>query len=207
VPNVVYHRPVLNSPEVRVFIPENLEDYPLYSGSSHIISPNYSLGRSEGPSTSSQFPSKIDYSSISRDPSPFDYISFLHYYLLEAIKDLVQQSFEIFDNLHYIPHISSPKSTMAGVGGGGSAQVNTPPPPPRIFPKVVARYSPLSLPTNLHDLPENYMKSLPKFIGEGDLTTTEHMTLFDQFADILGIEYVDVYMILFVQTFEGQVRT
>jgi hypothetical protein len=51
------------------------------------------------------------------------------------------------------------------------------------------------------------MKSLPKFTGEGDLTTTEHMALFDQFVDILGIEYEDVYMRLFVQTFEGQVKT
>jgi hypothetical protein len=120
----------------------------------------------------------------------------------------MQQSFEIFDNLHYSPHISSPKPTMAGVGGGGGGggQVNPPPPPPRIFSKVAARYAPLDLPTNLHDLPDNYMKILPKFTGEGDLTTTEHMEFFDQFVDILGIEYEYVYMRLFVQTFEGQVQ-
>jgi hypothetical protein len=85
--------------------------------------------------------------------------------------------------------------------------VNPPPPPPRIFSKVATRYAPLSLPTNLHDLPDNYMKILPKFIGDGVLTTTEHMVFFDQFDDIIGIEYEYVYMILFVQTFEGQVRT
>jgi hypothetical protein len=89
---------------------------------------------------------------------------------------LVQQFFEIFDNLHYNPRISSPKPTMVGVGGGGGGggggQVNPPPPPPRIFSKVASRYAPLSLPANLNDLPDNYMKSLPKFMGEGDLTTT-----------------------------------
>jgi hypothetical protein len=56
----------------------------------------------------------------------------------------VQKSFEIFDNLHYIPRISSLKLTMPGVGGGGGGggQVNPPPPPPRIFSKVIAIYSP-----------------------------------------------------------------
>jgi hypothetical protein len=53
-----------------------------------------------------------------------------------------------------------------GAGAGGKAQ------PPRIFSKVAARYAPLVLPIVLHDLPENYMKRLPKFTGEGDLTTT-----------------------------------
>jgi hypothetical protein len=50
------------------------------------------------------------------------------------------------------------------------------------------------------------MKNLPKFTREGDLTATEHINFFDQFVDILGIEHEDVYSILQVQTFEGQVR-
>jgi hypothetical protein len=61
-----------------------------------------------------------------------------------------------------------------GVGGGGGGGQG-PPPPPRIFSKVASRYSPLVLPVPLHDLPENYMKNLPKFTGEGDITTTEHI--------------------------------
>jgi hypothetical protein len=68
----------------------------------------------------------------------------------------------------------SPRLSMVGVGGvgvggdgvGGKAQ------PPRIFSKFTARYAPLVLPVVLHDLPENYMKSLPKFMGKGDLTST-----------------------------------
>jgi len=51
------------------------------------------------------------------------------------------------------------------------------------------------------------MKKLSKFTREGDLTATEHINFFDQFADILGIEHEDVYSILLVHTFEGQVRT
>jgi hypothetical protein len=92
-----------------------------------------------------------------------------------------------------------------GAGGGGGGQ--GPPPPPRIFTKVAARYAPLVLPVPLHDLPENYMKNLPKFTGEGDLTATEHINFFDQFTDILGLEHEDIYSRLLVQTFEGQVRT
>jgi hypothetical protein len=51
------------------------------------------------------------------------------------------------------------------------------------------------------------MKILPRFTGEGDLTTQEHINFFDQLADILGIEHEDVYSRLLVQTFKGQVRT
>jgi hypothetical protein len=88
-------------------------------------------------------------------------------------------------------------------GGGGQG----PPPPPRVFAKVAARYAPLVFPIPLHDLPENYIKNLPKFTGEGDLTAAEHINFFDQFADVFGIEHEDVYSRLLVQTFEGQVRT
>jgi len=80
-------------------------------------------------------------------------------------------------------------------------------PPPRVFAKVAVRYAPLVLPVPLHDLPDNYIKNLPKFTGEGDLTAAEHINFFDQFADICGIEHEDVYSRLLVQTFEGQVRT
>jgi hypothetical protein len=94
-----------------------------------------------------------------------------------------------------------------GGGGGGGRGGGNQIPVPGIFSKVATRYAPLVLPAALHDLPENYMKSLPKFTGEGDLTAQEHINFFDQFADILGIEHEDVYSRLLVQTFEGQVRT
>jgi hypothetical protein len=90
-----------------------------------------------------------------------------------------------------------------GVGAGGQV----PTPPPRVFAKVAARYAPLVFPIPLHDLPENYIKNLPKFTGEGDLTIAEHINLFDQFVDILGLKHEHVYSNLFVQTFEGQVQT
>jgi hypothetical protein len=57
-------------------------------------------------------------------------------------------------------------------GEGDGGQANIPTQPPRISSKVIVRYDPLVLPAILHDLPENYMKTLPKFMGEDVLTTT-----------------------------------
>jgi hypothetical protein len=90
---------------------------------------------------------------------------------------------------------------VGGVGGQGQQLL------PRIFAKVADRYAPLVLPVPLHNLPEIYMKNLPKFTGEGDLTVVEHIKFFHQFTNILGLEHEDVYSRLFVQTFKGQVKT
>jgi hypothetical protein len=61
-------------------------------------------------------------------------------------------------------------AAQGGAGAGGGAPGGGQVPLLGIFTKVAARYAPLVLPIPLHDLPENYMKSLPKFTGEGDLT-------------------------------------
>jgi hypothetical protein len=87
--NTIYTPPILSLPEVKVFVSENPEDHPLYSGSSLITSPIYPSSRSERPSSSSHFPYDFDFTSLSRDPSPFDYLAELRSHLPEAIKDLV----------------------------------------------------------------------------------------------------------------------
>ena len=97
------------------------------------------------------------------------------------------------------------RGVLRGGGApGGGAGGQGPFPPPRFFAKVATRYVPLVLPVPLHDLPENYIKNLPKFTGEGDLTAAEHINFFDQFADILCLEDEDVYLRIFVQNFKGQ---
>jgi hypothetical protein len=85
----------------------------------------------------------------------------------------------------------APGGGAGGAPGGGDGG-QAPAPPPRVFAKVAARYAPLVLPVPLHDLPENYIKNLPKFTREGYLTIVEHINFFDQFADILGLEHEDV---------------
>jgi hypothetical protein len=117
----------------------------------------------------------------------------------------------VFQNPLYNTLFSYPIVSMATEGGGGGGAPGGGgggqglPLPPRVFTKVAARYAPLVLPVPLHDLPKNYMKNLPKFTGEGDLTAVEHINFFDQFVDILGLEQKDAYSRLFVQTFKGQV--
>jgi hypothetical protein len=64
---------------------------------------------------------------------------------------------------------------------------------------IVARYAPLVLLVGLHALPTTYyMKYLPRYNGEGEVTTEEHLVAFYSFADNFNIDYADVWMRLFV---------
>jgi uncharacterized small protein (DUF1192 family) len=81
------------------------------------------------------------------------------------------------------------------------------PPPNRMDAIVVSRYAPLILPQPLNPLPaRDYLKYMPKFSGEGDVTTEEHLDAFYSYADNLNIENEDVWMRVFVQSLDGQVR-
>jgi hypothetical protein len=204
-------------PEVKIPASRSFEEYILHSDSTPVGSPVYISCKSEEPSPHLSFPPFSDF--LSPDGQFLEPLS-LH-------PKVTERSLHIFENPLYNLQVSSPRLSMAVVGGGGVGGGGArggggggghgagggggggqgPPPPPRIFAKVAARYAPLVLPVPLHDLPENYMKNLPKFTGEGDLTATEHINFFDQFTDILGLEHEDVYSRLLVQTFEGQVRT
>jgi hypothetical protein len=85
------------------------------------------------------------------------------------------------------------------------ASVN--PPPNRMDAIVAARYAPLVLPQPLNPLPAgDYLKYMPKFSGEGDITAEEHLAAFYSYADNLNIENEDVWMRVFVQSLDGEVR-
>jgi hypothetical protein len=72
---------------------------------------------------------------------------------------------------------------------------------------VDARYAPLILPHPMNPiLARDYLKYMPKFIGEGDITTEEHLATFYSYADNLNIENEDVWMRVFVQILDGEVR-
>ena len=80
-----------------------------------------------------------------------------------------------------------------------------PPPPPRVDTWVESRCVPLALPSHLHGILEHYLKILPKFYREKDISTDGHMALFQYFTNNIFIEHDDVYMRPFVQTLEGYV--
>jgi hypothetical protein len=64
---------------------------------------------------------------------------------------------------------------------------------------VVVRYAPLVLPQPMNPLPVgDYLKYIPKFIGEEDITVEEHLATFYNYADNLNIKNKDVWMRFFV---------
>jgi hypothetical protein len=163
-------------PEVKVSVSRNSEEYILYPDSSPIGSPIYTSCKSEETNPHFPFPPLLYF------PSPNDLFPELPSPHPEVVERSPLQSLEVFENPLFSPRSSSPRLPMAGVGGtgggGAGGQGQGQALPPRIFSKVAARYAPLVLPVVLHDLPKNYMKNLPKFMGEGDLTATEHIAFF-----------------------------
>jgi hypothetical protein len=183
---------------INPLITQGLEEVSTYTDSTPVGSPIYISCKSEEPSP--HIPSS-PFSNFTSPGKTFPKFSPFH-------PGEARESLYIFPNPLYNTSISSPRLSMATAGGGeGGIGGQVQQLPPRVFTKVAARYTPLVLLVPLNDLPENYMKNLPKFTGEGDLTLAEHINFFDQFVDILGLEHEDVYSHLFVQTFEGHVRT
>jgi hypothetical protein len=80
-------------------------------------------------------------------------------------------------------------------------------PPRNIMDAIVtARYAPLVLPQPINALPtRDYLKYMPKFTGEEDITAEEHFAAFYSYADNLNIENEDVWMRVFVQSFDSEV--
>ena len=81
------------------------------------------------------------------------------------------------------------------------------PPANRIDAIVAARYSPLLLPQLLNALPpRDYLKYMPKFTGEEDVTAEEHLATFYSYADNQNIENEYVWMRFFIQIPFGEAR-
>ena len=85
--------------------------------------------------------------------------------------------------------------------------VGSNPPLNRMDSIVAAKYAPLILPHPMNPLPAgDYLKYMPKFTGEGDITAEEHLVAFYSYADNLNIGDEDVWMRVFVQSLDGEVR-
>jgi hypothetical protein len=81
------------------------------------------------------------------------------------------------------------------------------PPVNRMDAIVAARYAPLVLPQPMNPLPTgDYLKYMPKFTGEEDITAEEHLAAFYSYGDNLNIENEDVWMRVFIQSLDGEVR-
>jgi hypothetical protein len=109
VPGLIYPGPTFSLSELRVSIPELLEDYSSYFDSSTVISPIYSLDQIKEEDTSYQVLPEVSYSPTLKYPSPYYFIANIRRDLPKAMKTLDEKSLEIFDNLHFKFDISSPK--------------------------------------------------------------------------------------------------
>ena len=69
-----------------------------------------------------------------------------------------------------------------------------PPPLTKMQQILAAMYAPLVFPNPLSTMPtRDYHKYMPKFTGEGDVTTEEHKEAFYSYAKNLNIEEEDVW--------------
>jgi hypothetical protein len=81
------------------------------------------------------------------------------------------------------------------------------PPLNRMDAIVATIYAPLILPHPMNPLPiGDYLNYMPKFIGEGDIIVEEHLAAFYSYADNLNIENEDVWMRVFFESLDGEVR-
>jgi len=55
-------------------------------------------------------------------------------------------------------------------------------------------------------MPQDYRNLLPRFIGEDDVTTQKHIEVLCAFIENLNVENLDVVLILFVQSIDGEAR-
>jgi hypothetical protein len=68
-----------------------------------------------------------------------------------------------------------------------------------------ARFAPLILPTQLHDLPQNYSQRIKLYDVEGNVSSQKHLDWFNDFVDLEEVDYADAKMRLFTQSFVGEV--
>jgi hypothetical protein len=52
----------------------------------------------------------------------------------------------------------------------------------------------------------DYLKYMPRFTGEGETTTKDHLASFYSYADNQNIEHEDVWMRVFVQSLDGEAQ-
>jgi hypothetical protein len=93
-----------------------------------------------------------------------------------------------------VPTPSSPSSPTVHIPMAGAN-----PPRNRMDDIVAARHAHLVLPQPINSLPVgDYLKYMPKFIGEEDITAKEHLSSFYSYEENHNIENEDVWMRVFV---------
>jgi hypothetical protein len=105
---------------------------------------------------------------------------------------------------HVDPGVSSPNPGVSSPKGLVSSQVSSP--KQSHIRGMAARFSPLVIPAQLHDLPRNYSEKIKTYNVEGDITTQQHLDRFNDFVDLEEVDYEDEKMRLFSQSFIGEFK-
>jgi hypothetical protein len=68
---------------------------------------------------------------------------------------------------------------------------------------MAAKFSPLILPSQLHDLPQDYNLRIKLYDVEGNISAQKHLDWFNDFIDLEEVDFEDVKMSLFTQSLAG----
>jgi hypothetical protein len=71
---------------------------------------------------------------------------------------------------------------------------------------MAARFAPLALPAQLHDLPLGYSQRIETYGAEGDVSAQHHIIRFNDFCDLEEVDHEDAKMRLFAQSLTGEVK-
>lgn len=71
------------------------------------------------------------------------------------------------------------------------------------IPVMVARYSPMVLPPQLHNMPQDYQSRIPQFDGIGSITAQQHPNKMNDYFDLQEVDEEDVKLRIFSQTLNG----
>ena len=69
---------------------------------------------------------------------------------------------------------------------------------------LLNKYAPLSLPQILSDMPQDYMKLLPRITGEDSSAAQKHLEDLCAFAKNFNVDHLDLVLRLFVQSLDGE---
>jgi hypothetical protein len=62
---------------------------------------------------------------------------------------------------------------------------------------MASRFTPLSLPSQLHDFPQNYNQRIKLYVAEGNAFAQKHLDWFNDFVDLEEVNHEDEKMRLF----------
>ena len=71
---------------------------------------------------------------------------------------------------------------------------------------MASRFSPLILPAQLQDFPQEYNQRIKLYDVEGDVSAQKHLDWFNDFMDLEEVDYEDAKMRLFAQNIAREVR-